>query len=143
MSAGPSGEPSLEIRPIRAGEVEAARQLLADGGWAGRVGDAERFRELVGRSQIALAAVKGAEVVGFLRGLSDGMSNGYLSMLAVAPVHRGRGIGRALVEAAMGADPEMTWALRAGREGAAAFFERLGFSPSLIAMERRRRARVS
>ena len=141
MSGGPCGQPSFEIRPIRAGAVEAARQLLAENGWAGRVDDAEKFRELVARSQIALAAVEGAKVVGVLRGLSDGMSNGYLSMLVVAPEHRGRGIGLALVEAAMGADPEMTWALWAGREWAAEFFERLGFSPSLVAMERPRSAR--
>jgi ribosomal protein S18 acetylase RimI-like enzyme len=76
-------------------------------------------------------------VVGFARALCDGVSNGYISMVAVAPERRGQGIGRELVRRLMGDDPAITWVLRAGR-GSTGFWQKMGFSASEIAMERNR-----
>ena len=53
-------------------------------------------------------------MVGFARALCDGVSNGYLSMVAVAEDKRGLGIGRELVQRLTGDDPDITWVLRAG-----------------------------
>jgi len=126
----------MNIRPIHLDEIEHARVLLASAGWSHRVGDPAEFRDLISHSQVALVAIEGEKVVGFVRGLTDGVSNGYISMLVVDEAFRYRGIGSALLRAAMGEKPEMTWVLRAQRPGLFAFYEKLGFKVSTVAMER-------
>ena len=129
----------LQVRSITASDFEAIHRLLLTNGWAHRVGGVEELGRLISASQRAVVAVADDEIVGFARAITDGISNGYLSMVVVAEPHRRRGIGKALVERLVESEPHMTWVLRAGREGAAGFFAKLGFSVSTIAMERLRR----
>jgi GNAT superfamily N-acetyltransferase len=131
----------MQIREIAASDLEAVYRLLAANGWAHRIPDEAYLGRLVAASQHAWVAVVDGDIAGFARALTDGLSNGYLSMVVVAAPFRGRGIGRALVERIVGAEENVTWVLRAGREGAPAFFARLGFAPSTLAMERPRAAR--
>jgi ribosomal protein S18 acetylase RimI-like enzyme len=126
----------MQVRKIFPEEFEQARLLLAANDWGPRVQDPELFHELVTRSHTALVAVEQNVVIGFLRAISDGIFNGYISMVVVASEHRGRGVGTALVREAMGDNDRMTWVLRAGRTGVSAFYEKLGFSQSEAAMER-------
>ncbi|MHC8337676.1 GNAT family N-acetyltransferase [Pseudomonas sp. HLT2-19-2] len=129
----------LHVRDVLPSEVESVRHFLGQNGWAHRTGSAEHFAQLITNSQRTALAVKNARIVGFARGITDGLSNGYLSMVVVCAQHRRDGIGRALVEHVMGENADITWVLRAGREGASDFFSSLGFEASTIAMERPRR----
>lgn len=130
----------MNVRTIESSEIEPARLFLCANGWAQRVGDAEHFRKLIEASQRTAVAVDAdGDIVGFARAITDGFSNGYLSMVAVAPAHRRQGLGRRLVEHVMGDSPDVTWVLRAGRDGAVGFFGALGFSVSTVAMEKLRR----
>lgn len=130
----------MEIRDVRDAEIESVRQLLIANGWGHRVDDAARFARTLARSQRTAVAAVQDEIVAFGRAICDGESNGYLSMLVVAPAWRRRGVGRAIVEHLTRDTPNVTWMLRAGRPDAAAFFARLGFVASAIAMERLRGA---
>ncbi len=129
----------MNVRPIRPEEFEPARKLLSACGWTKKVEDPEIFAASVRASQIALVAEIDGQVIGFLRAITDGVFNGYISMVAVAPEHRGAGTGKALMAAAMGENTNITWVLRADRDGVHEFYTSLGFEKSDVAMERRRR----
>lgn len=126
----------MQVRDISNAELEGAYALLSENGWSSRIGTSAQFSALIANSQRTAVAVVGKEVVGFARGITDGLSNGYLSMVVVSPERRNQGVGRALVQHVTGSDPNVTWVLRAGRPGAEAFFAKLGFSVSSVAMER-------
>ena len=131
---------AVEYRAIGSHDYEPLRQFLAELGWADRVQDEARFRAMLEHADRAVVAVDGTRIVGFGRALCDGVSNGYISMVAVAGDRRRQGIGRGIVEWLTGGDVDgqITWVLRVGRESHG-FWARLGFSPSSMAMERVRK----
>lgn len=130
----------IEYRRFQLDDLEELQRFLSEQGWAGRVIDSKRFKALLIGTDRTVLAVDGRRIVGFGRALCDDVSNGYISMVAVAEDRRRQGIGRCLVQHLMEGDLEgkITWVLRAGR-GSAGFWQRLGFTASQVAMERVRR----
>lgn len=130
----------IEYRSNRPEEYEVVRQFLAEMGWQSRVQDRSRFKKMMARADYTVVAWEGSRVVGFGRALCDDVANGYISMLTVAEDKRRQGIGRELVRRLMefDEDNEVTWVLRAGRQSSG-FWQKLGFMPSEIAMERTRK----
>ncbi|MDX6692852.1 MAG: hypothetical protein QOF02_455 [Blastocatellia bacterium] len=125
----------MEYRPITEDEYEAVRQFLSEMGWQHRVGDVAKFRKMLEQTSRTVVAVDGSNIVGFARALCDEVSNGYISMVAVAAGRRGEGIGRELVRRLMRDDAGITWILRAGR-GSDGFWEKMGFRVSEVTRER-------
>lgn len=129
----------MQVRSITTSDFQAVHHLLVTSGWAHRIGDLRDVNRLISASQRAVVAVADNEIVGFARAITDGISNGYVSMVVVVEQHRRRRIEQTLGEGLIGSKPDITWVLRAGRTGAAEFFAKLGFSASSTAMERSRR----
>lgn len=126
----------FHIRTATPADALPLHALLCANGWQHRVRSVGWLAELIAKSQrAAVAVLPEREVVGFLRGITDGLSNGYLSMLVVADAHRRRGIGTALVHQVTSGTPEVTWALQASRPGAEVFFASLGFENAPLAMQ--------
>ena len=125
----------MEYRPITSADYEPVRQFLSSVGWQERVADPDKFATMLKHTNRIVVAVDGLRVVGFARALCDEVSNGYVSMVAVAPDMRGRGIGRELVRQLIKDDTGITWILRAGH-GSERFWEKMGFQGSAVAMER-------
>ncbi len=91
-------------------------------------------------SYLAIAAfAEDGGVVGFARSISDGVSNGYISLVSVRADFRRQGIATAMINRLMGDDPRLTWVLRASPDSRD-FWGTLGFVPSTWAMERLRQS---
>jgi N-acetylglutamate synthase-like GNAT family acetyltransferase len=128
---------AVEYRPITPDDCQAVRQLLSESGWEQRVQDPVRFRTMVERADRTVVVIEDSRVIGFARALCDGVSNGYISTVVVAPDKRGQGIGTEMVKRLMAVEEggNVTWVLRAGRNSSG-FWKSLGFTESRIAMER-------
>jgi len=126
----------IVFRSLTLDDYEQVRQLVIAAGWGKRVQDEDRFRRMMAGADRTVVAVDGARIVGFARALFDDASNGYISMVAVAPDRQGGGIGRELVARLMDVKQprQITWVLRSARESTG-FWEKMGFRKSDVAME--------
>ena len=125
----------MKFRAITPEDYEPVRKFLSEVGWQHRVSDPLKFRRMLENTSRTILAVDGSRIVGFARALCDEVSNGYISMVAVASDQRGQGIGRELVEQLIKDDVGITWVLRSA-PASTKFWEKVGFKPSEVAMER-------
>jgi ribosomal protein S18 acetylase RimI-like enzyme len=77
-------------------EPAALGRLFAAVGFK-RSQDPAHLLAMVEGARWVVSAWVGGELVGFARAISDGVSNAYVSTVAVHPEHQRRGIGRALM----------------------------------------------
>jgi ribosomal protein S18 acetylase RimI-like enzyme len=105
-------------------------------------------RQLPESSVVVLVAERADEVLGYAYAAIEGPDYmalrgpaGVLYDLAVDPAHRGQGVGRALLEAAVAelarrGAPRVVLATAARNAGAQRLFVRAGFRPTMIEMTR-------
>ena len=142
MRAQPAAE-SLEIRDARPDDAPAMAVLLDQLGYPAPAATiAARLGAYRDAGEVALVAARGADVVGLATVhvtpvLHRPTPVGRLTMLVIAEHERGRGVGRALVEAAERAVAARGCALievtsNRARTDAHAFYERLGYEPTSV-----------
>lgn len=125
----------MKFRAITPEDYEPVRKFLSEVGWQHRVSDPLKFRMMLENTSRTVVALDGSRIVGFARALCDEVSNGYISMVAVASDQRGHGIGRELVRELINDDTGITWVLRSAPDSIK-FWEKMGFKTSEVAMER-------
>jgi GNAT superfamily N-acetyltransferase len=79
------------------------------------VADVERIRSMYAGSNVVLTAWHGENLVGILRGWTDGAYDGYVCDLAVLPEVQKMGVGRELLRRACEANRNVQWVLRASK----------------------------
>jgi|GEM_PF-199007 len=129
----------IQIRPALESDFEEIRQFLLTLGYGSRVEDPFRFYRMLNNSTRKIIALESGVIVGFVRALSDNISNGLISMLAVSNENRKNGVGTQLIEHLIGEDPHITWILRIKEDsGLEKFYKNLGFQVSSITLEKDR-----
>lgn len=88
--------------------------------------DLDRIGRMYAGSNVVVTAWKGDELVGILRGLTDGAFDGYVCDLAIHPSAQKLGIGRELLARVQSISPQIQWILRASKI-AANYYEHLGW----------------
>jgi GNAT superfamily N-acetyltransferase len=132
----------LDDDPARI-DVRAVHAFISEQSYWGRGRTLELQRRAVEGSACVVGLYRGAEQVGFARGVSDGASVGYLADVYVLEPYRGRGLGLELVREVVERGPcaEVRWLLHTA--DAQGMYAKLGFAegpPLYPLMERGRRA---
>lgn len=123
MAESPNG---VTIRDWQDSDFPAIQRLSEAEGWPSPTQRAAESLHSWHHAQIALVAVIDDEIVGFLRGLSDGAITTYIAELLVVPNWRGQGIAAALLNEAQQRFPSTRLDLLATAESSS-FYERIGF----------------
>ena len=97
--------------------------------------DAERLRQLYGKSQVCCFAWHGDDLVGACRALSDGDTWGFICDLVVDPEHQGRGLGRRILDWTV-AELDVEKVMLACVKGQEGFYGKAGFLRHTAALAR-------
>ena len=99
----------LDRRP----EVDAIRALYAASPLRRPIHEPERIRRMFEGSNVVISAYAGDRLVGLLRGWTDFVYDGYVCDLAIHPTLQKAGVGRRLLDLAMGLGAGIQWVLLA------------------------------
>jgi ribosomal protein S18 acetylase RimI-like enzyme len=93
--------PAPQIEPFTVEHFAEVLELISDEEWTTLTRDPQAtLHSFSAPGVLCLVAMEERRVVGFAQTLSDGVIQAYLCRLLVAKAHRGRGIGRLLVQSA-------------------------------------------
>src|SRR5256885_9990884 len=126
---------ALEYRETQEVDLDQLAALLRSGGWRDDV--RARVAQQVAGSRYVVSAWDGPRLVGFARAISDGVSNAYVSTVAVLPGYQGRGIGREMIARLLAGKDGISFVLHA-RPEVQTFYEKCGFSAAANMMSRPR-----
>lgn len=88
----------IEIREYTEEDFQEIRDLYNAEGWMTFVNRSEDAKKGWRNSAIKIVVVIDSKIIGFLRGLTDGMITTYIAEVLVDSKHRGKGIGGIMVE---------------------------------------------
>jgi GNAT superfamily N-acetyltransferase len=120
-------------------DLEQLGHLFVTAGWPHRARDPAKLARLIANSMYVVSAWDGERLVGFARAISDGVSNAYVSTVAVLPEWRRRGIGRECMRRLVEGDGKegIRWVLHARAE-VHRFYRESGFEPADNMLRRER-----
>jgi GNAT superfamily N-acetyltransferase len=113
------------------------RRLFGQTGWAADRSLAE-VEALIAATPLVLTAWDGEALVGFARVLTDGLARAFVEDVIVDESHRGRGIGRQLMDAVLAHPLVRDVELVALSTAIPAFYRPFGFDEDPGAMKRLR-----
>jgi GNAT superfamily N-acetyltransferase len=96
------GSETAAIRSLTAADIEDALTLSSTAGWNQRRDDWEMLQRIAPGG--SFAAISAGRIIGTAIGIDYG-GFGWIAMMLVDPAYRGQGLGRRLLEAAVGAIP--------------------------------------
>jgi len=114
--------------------------LLAHGGFPRPLDDPARIQAMLDNGSFRIVVREGDQLVGFVRVLTDYVYYGLVAEVAVAPSHKGKGVGKEMLRVAREiATPNVTLVLTSSEEGAP-FYAHLGWQCADRAYRLRRTA---
>jgi ribosomal protein S18 acetylase RimI-like enzyme len=118
-------------------DLDQLAAIFTAAGWGWRAADRTKLAALVEGSRFVVSAHDSERMVGFARAISDGVTNAYVSTVAVLPDYRGRGIGAELVKRLLEGKDGIRFVLHAG-PGVQDFYRKLGFEDASDMLRRDR-----
>lgn len=120
-------ELQIAIRDYEKNDFESIQELNAQEGWTNLVEQSERTEKAWECSPIAYVAENGdQQVIGYIRGLTDGFVSMYICELLVGAPYRGLGIGKKLLDFAHSRHPHTRLELLASASSCS-FYEKYAF----------------
>lgn len=119
-------------------EPEEILSLLGNGGFPRPLDDHERTRKMLENGSFYVTVRDGDALVGWTRVLTDYVYYGLVTEVAVAPTHKGYGVGKEMLRIAREvATPRVTLVLTSSEEGEP-FYAHLGWERAERAYRLRR-----
>lgn len=92
----------MEIREYGEYKEDEILRLYASVGWTAYTDDPSALRRGFENPLLILGAYEGGELIGLIRAVGDGATIVFIQDILVLPEHQRRGVGTALVKAAVG-----------------------------------------